>query len=67
MEKNYYVITNTAKKRFKVWLVQNGITLRQFANKCNVSAAYISKVINGKSHITPKCLEIFQRGGYKLL
>lgn len=65
--KSYYIATKTAKKRFKVWLIQNNISLREFASRCGVSAAYVSKVINGKSHITEQCLGIFRKGGYELL
>lgn len=65
--KNYYIMTNEGKTRFKCWLVKKGISMRKFAKMCGVSQNYISLVVNGKSHITPKAREIFARGGYDII
>lgn len=62
-----YTIKENAKKRFKVWLVQNDLTLRQFATKCGVSHQYVSQVVCGKRNITPNVIETFKRGGYELI
>lgn len=62
-----YKITESARKRFKVWLVKNNITLVEFAKKCEVSRNYIYKILNGQRNITKSVLETFRKGGYELL
>ena len=64
---NYYIMTESGRKRFKVWLAKNGLSARQFAIKCGVSHQYISRVINSQDHITHKTIEIFKKGGYELI
>lgn len=50
--------------KFKIWLVKNHLTMREFAKKCGCSVQYISMVSSGKKPLTKKAKEIFERGGY---
>lgn len=65
--KNYYIMTESARTRFKIWLVKNKMTMEEFSGKIGVSKQYVSKIINGKSHITGKVIEKFRKGGYELI
>lgn len=54
------------KVKFQCWLVKNGLSMRAFAKKCEVSVNYISMAVNGKITITDSVKETFKRGGYEL-
>ena len=66
-QRNSYVMTERAVKRFKKWLVDEEITQSEFARRCNVSRQYINQVLKGQSYITQRCREIFLKGGYEIL
>lgn len=70
MPKKYtcsYSATQTARKRFKRWLVDNDLSITRFAKACGVSRQYISAVIDGKVHVTPTVIETFKKGGYDFI
>ena len=52
---------------FRVWLVKNHLTIRDFAAKCNISHQYIYKVINGKCTVTNTVVKTFKKGGYSII
>ena len=54
-------------KRFKIWLIQNDMVLKQFSNKCGYSISYISEVINGHKPIRDDIVAAFKKGGYDLV
>jgi len=62
-----YTMTERAVIRFKKWLVEQNISMSEFARRCNVSKQYIHSVLKGRNYITAKCREIFKRGGYDLI
>ena len=62
-----YKITDAAKKRFKVWLVQNDLNIGSFAEKCGCKRQYIQRVLGGSINVTPHVIEVFKKGGYDLL
>ena len=64
---NSYTMTKSAVIRFKKWLVGKNMSMSEFARICGVSKQYISSVCCGKNYITPKCREIFARGGYNII
>ena len=66
-QRNSYVMTERAVKRFKKWLIDNDMTQSEFARRCNVSRQYINQVLKGQSYITARCREIFLKGGYEIL
>lgn len=66
-QRNSYVMTQRAIIRFKKWLIEEDISMSEFARRCNVSKQYISSVICGRNYITAKCREIFKKGGYTLI
>lgn len=62
-----YFATPKAKRRFKIWLMDNELSITQFAAKCGVSRQYISSVIDGKIHVTPTVIATFKKGGYEII
>lgn len=58
--------TEKQKIDFKIWLVKNHLSIREFAAKCKVSHQYIYKVINGKCTVTNAVVETFKNGGYNI-
>ena len=60
-------MTERARKRFKKWLIDENITMSEFAKRCNVSRQYIHSVVSGRNYITARCREVFKRGGYDLI
>ena len=62
-----YLISEEAIKRFKVWLVQNDMTVNSFAKKCGCKRQYLQRVLYGKINVTPHIIEVFKKGGYDLI
>lgn len=56
--------TEEQRTEFRVWLVKNHLSIREFAAKCGISHQYIYKVINGKCNITKTVVKTFEQGGY---
>ena len=54
-------------KRFKKWLIDNGLNQNQFAKFCGTNDCYISRIIKGKSSITNKAIKLFKKGGFELV
>lgn len=67
MPEKKYFITPQAKRRFNIWLLDNNLTLTQFAKKCGCSRQYLSRSLSGERPITPTVREWFKKGGYELL
>lgn len=63
----FYIMTPIARKRFECWLIKNGITKKDFAEKCGISKQYLNGIISGKKNITQKVREQFKKGGYDLV
>ena len=59
--------TEEQKIDFKVWLVKNHLSIREFSAKCGITHQYLYKVINGKCNITKTVVETFKKGGYSIL
>lgn len=59
-------ITQKFRVEFKKWLVDNNLTASKFAQKCGVSAAYISSIMLGKKPINTSVVELFKKGGYEI-
>lgn len=59
--------TKKDKLAFQYWLLENGLTIRKFAQNCGVSHQYISDVICGKINTTEKIIETFKRNGYQIV
>lgn len=62
-----YTMTERAVIRFKKWLVEQNISMTEFAENCGVSKQYISSVVCGRNYITAKCRDIFKKGGYTII
>lgn len=62
-----HMVTEKARMRFKVWLVQNNLSMSKFAKRCGCSHQYLSKAINGKIKITKAVVDKFRKGGYEFL
>lgn len=67
MKGNYYIITESGRIRFKKWLIDKNMSMSEFARSVGVSKNYISHIILGKTHITPKVRELFKKGGYEII
>lgn len=65
--KTYYVMTPCGRKTFQKWLKDKDLSMRKFAKRCGCSTAYISRVVNAKSHITKSVIKLFNKGGYDLI
>lgn len=63
---NKFTMTPEHKKRFKMWLFMNNLTIRSFAKNCGVSRQYISGVLDGLYPVTDKVVETFEKGGYTI-
>lgn len=63
-ERNNRAITKEEQIHFKCWLIQNDLTIKEFAQKCGCSRQYIEKVINGKCKITEHIRNSFAKGDY---
>lgn len=62
-----YIVTESAKKRFKKYLINEGITIEEFAHRCGTSRQYISQIIHGKRTVTENVIMTFHKGGYDLI
>ena len=65
--KEGYYISESAAKRFKLWLFKNNMSLNQFAKKAGCSRQYLTRALNGQIKITSVVREWFKKGGYELL
>ena len=63
-EKRFF--TEKELRTFKIWLLDNNLSINQFAKKCGVARQYISDIVHGKYTVTPKVIETFKRGGYEI-
>ena len=63
----HYKVTPVAKRRFKIWLLDNELTVPKFAKRCGVSRQYIEAIVNGKVSVTSTVIELFKKGGYDLI
>ena len=54
------------RTNFKVFLVKNNLSVKDFAKRCGVTHQYIYKVINGKCNVTPHIITTFEVGGYSI-
>lgn len=66
-KKEGYFMTKQARHRFKVWLLNNDLSMSKFAERCGVSRQYISAVITSKVKITDSVIATFKKGGYDLI
>lgn len=62
--KNYRFMTEREKIRFKKWLIENNMSMREFARQNEVSVVYISNLINGKEHLTDRAKLLFIQAGF---
>lgn len=62
-----YYVTETARLRFRKWLLVNKLTVNKFAKGCGCSRQYIERVLKGETKVTPSVLEHFKKGGYETL
>lgn len=62
-----YYITDEARKKFRIWLVENDLTFTEFAKRCGASRQNLDLVVKGKRKITPTMKEWFKKGGYDQL
>lgn len=62
-----YFITDEAKRRFRIWLLDNKLSMNKFAKKAGASRQYFEQVLNRKIKVTPNVIEWFKKGGYELL
>ena len=67
MKSKYYVITEGGRIRFKKWLIDQNISMSEFARRVGVSKNYISRIILGQYYITPRIRELFAKGGYNII
>lgn len=58
--------TESQKVAFKMWLVRNQLSFKDFTRKCGVTHQYIYFVINGKCNVTSRVIETFKKGGYSI-
>lgn len=65
--KEGHYITESARVRFKKWLVEKHLTVNSFAKGCACSRQYIEQILDGKRKITSSVREHFLKGGYELL
>ena len=65
--KDGYYITEEGKRRFKIWLLDNDLSLPQFAAKAGCSRQYLQRVIDGKVKVTENVRERFLKGGYEII
>lgn len=64
---NGYYMTEQATRRFRIWLLDNKLTLPQFAKKAECSRQYLERVLSGKVKVTQKVQDRFLKGGYELV
>lgn len=64
--KTYRFMTEREKIRFKKWLIENNMSMREFARQNEVSVVYISNLINGKEHLTDRAKLLFIQAGFKV-
>lgn len=63
-EKRFF--TEKELRRFKIWLIDKGLSINQFAKRCGVAHQYISDTIHGKYNVTPRIIETFKKGGFEI-
>ena len=61
--KVYYMLDEEDKKDIKKQMIDLELSLRQMAKNLNVSPAYLSGVIAGNKHFTPRLKEQFESQG----
>lgn len=62
---NYYW-EEKDKTKFKIWLLTKGISLNEVADRCNVTASYISQVMNGKKPFLNSLKTKLKELGFKI-
>ena len=67
MKSKGYLMTERGRTRFKKWLVVHNISMSDFASQIGVSKQYVSNIVLGNRHITPRVRELFAKGGYDLI
>ena len=67
MRSKYYKPTEEAISRFKTYLRDKDISMSEFARRMGVSKQYLSKILQGCYHITPRIRELFKKGGYEII
>ena len=67
MKKEGYFITESARVRFKRWLLDKNLTVNKFAAKTGCSRQYLERVLKGQTKITDSVRQHFKNGGYEYL
>ena len=62
----HFYFENQDKINFKVFLLKNGLTIREFATKCGISPSYLNTILNGKRALTEELVKVFSENGYKI-
>ena len=58
--------TEDDKIPFKIWLVKNRLSVKDFAKRCGVTHQYIYNIMNGKLTVSGSVLATFESGGYSI-
>lgn len=67
MKKDTYFITESARIRFKKWLVDKNLTVNKFAPMCGCSRQYLEQILAAKKRVTARVRQLFRNGGYPYL
>lgn len=62
----HFYFEDKDKIDFKVFLLKNGLTVKDFATKCGISPSYLNAILNGKRPLTESLVESLSKCGYKI-
>lgn len=62
----HFYFEDKDKIDFKVFLLKNDLTIRDFATKCGISPSYLNALLNGKRALTEELVKVFSENGYKI-
>lgn len=61
-----YFFEKQDKTQLRIFLLQNNMGYRDFAQKLGISFALLSAIVNGKRALTPNVANKFQENGFKV-
>lgn len=64
--KYYYIFEKKDKKRFQIWLIENGKTRKEVASYLSITISYLNYIVNGDRYVTTELRDKFQELGFTI-
>ena len=65
--KSYLYFDEKDRKRFRMWLIQEGLDQDDIAKRLNISASYFCLILSGKRALTDKVIDGLRKLGYNVV